>query len=52
MSEVVIYMAGDKPAVIKGTRADLPWFYMPMTLVGLAAGAYREVKDSAFVRQG
>ena len=52
MSEVLIYIAGDKPAVIKGTRADLPWLYMPMTLVGLAAGAYWEVNDSALVRRG
>lgn len=34
---VLIYIAGDKPAVIKGTRADLPWLYMPMTLVGLVS---------------
>ena len=35
--EVLLYVSGDKPTVIKGTRADLPWFYTPMTLVALAS---------------
>jgi len=34
--KVLLYVSGDKPTVLKGSRADLPWFYTPMTLVALA----------------
>lgn len=34
---VLLYVSGDKPTVLKGSRADLPWFYTPMTLVALVS---------------